>query len=224
MRLSPILAAALLALAALPTAHAARPQLALAAPEGATQASAIVPVDVRLAVGEFTCHEPRAFTVSLFANATEGVKATWARSEVTFPVPAQTYFSETYHANETVNLTVRALQAGEVELTAVFSADVGPCFVPGGFESAATTLVLRVDPPSDAPAEDATVGPDPPAKPAAPRTAASASAAPSCGPDGGCGAIGDYVPPAQSSRDAPGLGLLAAAAALACASLARRRA
>jgi uncharacterized protein (TIGR03382 family) len=239
MRLLPLVALALVVASAAPTALAARSNVALDAPDGPVGASAVLPVEVSLTLSDFMCHEPRQVAVALYANSTDGVKATWARTSVVFDVPAQAYFAESYTASQTVNLTVRAVKAGEAELTAVFQgAEVGPCFVPDGFDASATTLALDVSGPASAPSMssnltapgNATAGNETGAgnatnatmetpKPASPR-----ATGPSCGPEGNCGAIGDYQPPAESAeRDAPGAGFLLGAAVLAVAALVARR-
>lgn len=228
MRLSHLLVLAILAAAcASPTALAARTSLTLTAPEGAVQAEAVVPVEVALVISDFMCHEPRTLTIQLSAAASAGVKATWSRTNVTLDVPAKAYYAESYRASATVNLTVRALQPGEAELTAAFlEEDVGPCFVPGGFNPASTTLVLRVDGPAAAPpaasanesAEseaDANETDTARVTPTTPR-----GTGPSCGPEGNCGAIGEYTPPAESrENDTPGVGYLLGMGVLALAAL-----
>lgn len=232
---------ALLMLAsAAPTALASPSALRIDLPQATLGHDATVPVNVTLVIQDFMCSEPRTFTVLLASNATEGVKAAFASSSLTFTTDAHAYFAEEYRQTQTVNLTVRALQAGEVELTALFAPhERGPCLAPDGFiGSSATVLVAVEGPPASAPSdpaagEPATNGTPPadptPATPPTPRPTA-APAAPAgerpmtCAPDGGCGFISDYKPPQESANnDTPGLGLAGALAALAIVAFASRR-
>jgi len=225
----------------MPGALAARATLVLTAPEGAVQADATVPVDVALSVSDFMCHEPREFVVSLSATGSPDVDVAWSTPEVRFAVPAQSYFADTYSANATIMLTVHARAAGHVEVVAWFAPeDDGPCFVPDGFEPTSTTIALRVDGPAQGtpppPATDETPPPDaaepsetqPPAEepepePATPTTPRAGG--PVCGPDGNCGAIGEYQSPPQGSSESatPGAGYLLGFGVLAIAALVARR-
>lgn len=230
--------AALLASAA-PTAIASPSALRIDLPSATLGADSIVAVNVTLVIQDFMCSEPRDFTVVLSSNATEGVKATFALTSLTFTTPAHAYFAEEYRQTQTVNLTVRALNAGQVELTALFPEHTrDSCLAPDGFQSSSTTVLVAVDGPAGAPSTppaepapeetappvNATTNETTPATPV-PSTPRSGSPGPStCSPDGGCGLIGDYDAPAESSdNDTPGLGVVGAVAVLGVAAILWRR-
>ncbi|HET6403233.1 MAG TPA: hypothetical protein VFH78_01195 [Candidatus Thermoplasmatota archaeon] len=228
MRPSLMLALAILvATAATPTALAAPSQVVLALPDGELAHDAVVPVNVTLTIQDFMCHEPRTFSVTLFANSTAGVKGTFARTALTFTTDARSYFAEDYTQTQTVNLTVRALQAGEVELTAHFPEhEVGPCLVPDGFAPSTSTVVARVKaPPSagnatDANETNATPTPTPRVSPT-PNGGARPTV---CAPDTTCGYIGEFdEQESAGGNDTPGAGLVGAALALTVAAFVARR-
>ncbi|HUR68015.1 MAG TPA: hypothetical protein VM370_02130 [Candidatus Thermoplasmatota archaeon] len=223
MRAIPLAAALALAALSAPTAAAAPASLSLELPEGPIDADVTVPVVVRLTASDFMCHEDRAFVVTLATATTDGVKALFESSTVTFPVQARSYYINGYEGEATVNLSVRAIQDGNVELSAHFEADVGPCYVPGGFDPASVVVARAVvahpatpdtsspTPPSPSPGPQET---PPSATPAATPTPASTTGGNVCGPRGDCGAIGEFQAPAESSageqeNDTPGVGVAA---------------
>lgn len=241
----PLVLAILLASAA-PTALAARAELVLTAPEEAVRAEGVVPLDVAITLSDFMCDEPRNVVVELAANATAGVQASLSVPNVTFEIPAEAYFVQSYQASATVQVAITAAQAGSVEITASFAGDDGePCFVPGGFAPATAAASIRVDAADTTPVtmgnETDTGNETPPTNATDANETAETNATnttgntsvpngsrrdgPSCGPDGNCGAIGEYAPPqeSQGSVDAPGVGFLLGAAVLAVAALVWRR-
>lgn len=237
MRRLPLVVLALLAASAAPTASASPTALRFDLPEGTLPGNAIVPVNITLVVDDFMCHDAQSFVVFLESRATEGVKATWTRSNLTFTTQAHAYFAEPYRETQTVDLTVRALAAGEVELTArMDSMPSGPCFAPDGFQAATTTVLVRVDaaapaptPTPPAPEANATTGNQTaPANgtgktpPAAAPTTRTPSGAP-CGPDADCGPIGGFEAQESTGNDTPGLGTMGALAAVALGAFAFRR-
>lgn len=241
MRSTSLLLALVLAASAAPTALGSASSLVLEMREGALVADSTVPVNVTLTIHDFMCSEPRAFTVLLYANATEGVKATFARTSLLFTTDARTYFAESFQQTQTVNLTVRALQAGDVELTAHFpEADRGPCLAPDGFQPSMAMVRVRVDAPTAAPpaatppppsTDNATTtenvtnatSPTPPPTPTAPRERGS-GAPTTCAPDTQCGFIGEFDTPAESQEnDTPSVGLVGVAAAFAVAAFVSTR-
>lgn len=246
MRTSLLLALAIVLASAAPTALAARADLVLTAPEEAVKAEGIVPVDVSLTVSDFMCDEPHALTVELAANATAGVQAALSVPNVTFEVPAEAYFVESYQASATVQVSVTATQAGTVEIVATFAGGDGePCFVPGGFEPATATAAIRVDAADTTPVtmgNETATGNETPSANATDTNATgetnatnttgntslpngSRDTGPSCSPEGNCGAIGEYAPPqeSQGGADTPGVGFLLGAAVLGIAALVWRR-
>lgn len=234
MRTSLFVTLALLMLASTtPTALASPSALRFDVPEGRFGPDVVVPVNVTLTITDFMCHEPRDFFVNLSATSTEGVKATFAKTNLTYSTPAHTYFAEPYRQTQTVNLTVRAINAGQVELTAIFlEHERGPCLAPDGFQSSAVTMAVEVEgpaappaPPTSEPSANETpptpASPAPTAQPAAP----TGDRPMTCAPDGGCGYISDYEAPAESAEynGVPGLGLVGAVAALSLTAIALRR-
>lgn len=224
---------ALLLVGVVPTALASPTSLQIVHPEGALPGDAMVPINVTLTIHDFMCHEPRGFTVYLSANATEGVKATFANTNLTFATEARAYFAEPFTQTQTVGLTIRALQPGNIEMTArLDAAEAGPCFAPDGFQAAATTVMARVDPAAPAPpAPPPEESASPPANetsspsptPTAPPSPAR-STGPVCSPDGNCGAIGEYAPPEESAENGtPGLGLVGALVAITIGAAVLRR-
>lgn len=217
-----------------PTALASPSALRFDVPEGRFGPDVTVPVNVTLIITEFMCHEPREFFVNLTANSTDGVKATFAKTNLTYSTPAHMYFAEPYRQTQTVNLTVRALNAGQVELTAVFlEHERGPCLAPEGFQSSSVTMAVDVEGPAPPPATPSPA--EPPTNQTQPTPASPAPTAQppastgerpmTCAPDGGCGYISDYEAPAESAEDngVPGLGLIGAVAAITLTAIVLRR-
>lgn len=234
MRSSTVAMVAALLLATLaPTAAAAPSSLAFDAP-ASTPANSTVPVTVTLSLSGFLCHEPHAVTVQLATTSTEGVKGTFQRTTLTFDIPAESFFGTGYSRSQVVNLTVRAIASGSIDMTATLAADVGPCFVPGGFDPATATATLAVEGPAslatptnstngtatgnETNATNTSATP----KPATPK--ATGNGKPSCGPDGGCGPIGEYDAPQESADNGvPGVTPLVAIGVLAASALVARR-
>ena len=243
MRLSLLLAAAVLVASAAPTAQAARAQIVLVTQEGAVQADAIVPVEVTLVLSGFMCPEEHAFTVMLSADATAGVTAAWEQPSLRFTVPADTYFTDDFRQTLVANLTVTATGDGEAELTADLIPEPGPCFAPNGFDPASTSIVVRVDAPAGATppaanetAPEANLTPVETNETDTNTTNASTETPPEptptvgedgeivCPPEGSCGLIGEFEGGEEESSSAvPGTALPLAAAVLAIAALAARR-
>lgn len=231
MRTSLLAALALLCAASVaPTAAASGTSLSFDAP-ASMPANSTVPVTVTVTLSQFLCHEPHSVTVSLSVANSAGVRAAFQHTTLTFPVPARSYFGESYQESQTVNLTVRAISAGSVELNGTLTADVGPCFVPGGFEPASALATLSVEAPAAprvAPVGNETATNDTNATaPAANSTKAqprTSDGKPACPPEGGCGLIGEYDAPAESSnKDTPGVTPLLAMGVLALAAVVARR-
>ena len=187
MRTSLLVTLGILLASTTPTALASPSALRFDMPDGRLGPDVVVPVNVTLMITDFMCHEPREFFVNLSAISSEGVKATFAKTNLTYTTPAHTYFAEPYRQTQTVNLTVRALVAGQIEITAVFlEHEAGPCLAPDGFQSSSVTVAANVDgpaappatqPPASEPAANETsptpASPTPPARP----TAAAVSSA-----------------------------------------------
>lgn len=219
--------AILAAVSAAPTAAASSTALRIDFPSGTFPGDATVPVNVTIYVNDFMCHAPRDFVVFLSANTTEGVKATFAKTNLTFTTPARAYFGEPFSETQSVNLTVRALQSGQAELTAWMEpGEAGACFAPDGFQPSRTTVLVQVDaaasPPTTPPPaanetatnETATNQTDTNTTPS--RATPTASGGPAvCPPNEVCGPIGDYAAPQESANDTPGLGMIGALAAVA---------
>lgn len=219
---------------AVPTAAAVPAELSQELPEGPIDGNSTVPVTVRLRIGEFMCHDPTTLQVQLSTVSSDGIKALFESSAASFPVEARSYFSGPYEGVAVVNLTVRALNAGQVDLTATFApADSGPCFVPGGFEPVTITVTRAVvlssfssgapppPPQGEPPASGEPAEPAEPAGNGAPEPARPTG----CAPDKTCGAIGEYNAPAESSEQGtPGLAIpMLIAAIIGVALVARRR-
>lgn len=228
MRLGlPVLVVVLVSTMAIPTALASPSELSLDLDEGPLAGNATIPVVVRLVVDDFICHEPREFVVHLLSNSTEGVKALFETSELVFQVPARAYYVETYVAEATVNLSVRAIANGQIDLGATFEAGVGPCFAPGGFGPTAVSISRAV---LAAPGEPEPNEPEPtdptPATPATP-TPATPKRPPrqdqGCAPDTQCGVIGEFQPPPADIKETPGAAIALALPAIALLALARRK-
>lgn len=227
MRLGLLCVLAIAGALTLPTAVASPARVDLLVADGPVVGNATVPVTVRLTIGDFSCHGQREFAVRLYANATEGVKALFATSQATLHVEPHMYYVETYREETTVDLTVRSLREGQVEITAAFEADAGPCSAPGGFEPAFATLALAVVPGdgSLSPEETESAPEAPPTVPATPTPAAGQERpTTTCAPGTPCGFIGEYEAPAESRSEtpAPAVALLLAVAIL--VALTRRKA
>ena len=233
MRTSLFVTLALLLASTTPTALASPSALRFDMPDGRLGPDVVVPVNVTLMITDFMCHEPREFFVNLSSISSEGVKATFAKTNLTYTTTAHTYFAEPYRQTQTVNLTVRALVPGQIEITAVFlEHEAGPCLAPDGFQSSSVTVAANVDgpaaeapPPASEPAANETT-PTPASPPPTTQPAAPTGDRPmTCAPDGGCGFISEYDPPAESAEDngVPALGLIGAVAALSLTAIVLRR-
>lgn len=212
---------------ATPVASAAPSSLTLQLQEGPLAANADVPVNVTLTMDDFMCHEPHALSVALTTTTSDGVKATFERSNLTFEIPARSYFVDSYSEVQAVNLTVRALQAGQVELVATFApVGEGPCFVPGSFEPSTVIVNVTVTAPTETLPPPTQTTPPPAANEtdrAVPPTPVERTPT-ACGPDATCAPVGEYAAPEESvDRDAPGAGWLAIVAVVGLAAIAWRR-
>lgn len=139
-----VVALALAAALAVPTATAASTKLTMDMAEGPFAGDAIIPVAVKLVMSDFTCYESTTFRIVLSANATEGVMTELEADAIVRPVEAHSYQPGTYEASTVVNLTLRSAVDGQIEITAAFVPDSGPCATPGGFQRATASLTRVV--------------------------------------------------------------------------------
>lgn len=237
MRASALLALAVVTmLAPLPSAAAAgSTELALTLPEGVIVGGTDVPVTLKLTLRDFACYEARSFVIELATRTSEGVKAMFESTTVELPVEARTYFVDTYTAETSVDLAVRAIRPGDAKLVASFAADAGPCVSPGGFQPAVAEVSRKVvagTQPEAAPEEPTGPTPEGRPAPAEPTTPASPTGptAPrpkpreGCAPETQCGFIGDYASEGGSNdTPAPAAALVLGSLVFAAVALRRKK-